>query len=355
MSALRFLALALLAALAAGPQEQQQPTFRTGVLVVVAPTLVTDGDGSFVHGLERQHFMLFDNGKPQDIKVDVSFIPISLVVAIQANSAVEAVLPRVRKIGTLLHHLVAGEHGEVAILAFDHRVQLKQEFTSDTDKIQQALQKITPGGQNSAMVDAVLGGIRMLRRRPESRRRVLLLISETRDRGSEAGKREVLDVAQFANVSVYSLNINRLITTLTARAEPPRPDHVPFTARPVPAGVPQTPHAAAQVSGNATNSANFVPVFVEIFKAVKYIFVDNPVELFTKWTGGTEHAFITQNDLEAAVRRIGEELHSQYILSYAPNNQNEGGFHEIVVQVSRPGLRIVTRPGYWIAAQPGGN
>ncbi|MEK7404635.1 MAG: VWA domain-containing protein [Acidobacteriota bacterium] len=355
MFALRFLALVLLAALAAGPQEQQQPTFRTGVLVVVAPTLVTDGDGNFVHGLERQHFRLLDNGKPQDIKVDASFIPISLVVAVQANSAVEAVLPRVRKIGTMLHYLVAGEQGEVAILAFDHRVQLKQEFTSDTDKIQQALQKITPGGQNSAMMDTVLEGIRMLRRRPENRRRVLLLISETRDRGSEAGKREVLEAAQFANVSVYSLNINRLITTLTARPEPPRPDHVPFTARPVPAGVPQTPHAAAQMSGNATNSANFVPVFVEIFKAVKYIFVDNPAELFTKWTGGTEHPFITQNDLEAAVRRIGEELHSQYILSYAPNNQNEGGFHEIVVQVNRTGLRVVTRPGYWIAAQPGSN
>ncbi len=346
----------LLLACAWAQPEQEQPTFRAAVEVVVVPTIVLDRDGNFVHGLERQDFLLLDNGKPQDIKVDVTFIPISLVVAVQANSAVEAVLPKVQKIGAMLHYLVAGEQGEVAVLAFDHRVQLIQDFTNDTDKIQEAFRKLKPGSQNSAMVDAVMYGIRMLRRRPENRRRILLLISETRDRGSEARKRDVLEAAQFANVVVYSLNINRLVTTLTAKPMPPRPDPFPPAARPLPAGVPATPHAAAQVSGNATNSANFIPVFVEIFKAVRDIFIDNPVELFTKWTGGTEHPFITQAHLESAVRRIGEELHSQYIISYTPNNKEEGGFHEIQVLVrGRNDVKVLTRPGYWMAAQPSGN
>lgn len=336
-------------------QQDPQATFRTGVQVVVAPTIVLDRDGQFVHGLERQDFILLDNGKPQDIRVDVTFIPISLVVAVQANSDVEAVLPRVQKIGSMLHYLVAGEQGEVAVLAFDHRVQLVQDFTSETDRIQEAFKKLRPGSQNSALTDAALQGIRMLRRRPENRRRVLLLISETRDRGSESKKRDVLEAAQFANVAVYSLNINRLVTTLTAKPPPPRPDPYPPGARPLPAGVPATPHAAAQVTGNPTNSGNFIPVFVEIFKAVRDIFVDNPVEVFTKWTGGTEHPFITQNDLERAVRRIGEELHSQYIISYTPNNREEGGFHEIQVLVrGRNDLRVITRPGYWMAGQPSG-
>ncbi|MCS7315080.1 MAG: VWA domain-containing protein [Bryobacterales bacterium] len=348
--------LACILALPLGAQPGQEPIFRAGVDVVVVPTIVLDRNGNFVHGLERQDFLLLDNGKPQDIRVDVTFIPISLVVAVQANSAVEVVLPKVRKLGTMLHYLVAGEQGEVAVIAFDHRVQLVQDFTTDTDKIQQALAKLRPGSTSSAMVDAVLYGIRMLRRRPENRRRILLLISETRDQGSEARKRDVLEAAQFANVVVYSININRLVTTLTAKPQPPRPDPFPPAARPLPAGVPATPHTAAQVTGNPTNSANFVPVFVEIFRAVRDIFVDNPVELFTKWTGGTEHPFITQEQLERAVRRIGEELHSQYIISYTPNNRDEGGFHEIQVLVrGRNDVRVITRPGYWMAAQPSGN
>ncbi len=49
---------------------------------------------------------------------------------------------------------------------------------------------------------------------------------------------------------------------------------------------------------------------------------------------------------------ISDELHSQYLLSYSPNNKTEGGFHEIKVIVNRPNLEVRTRPGYWVAAQP---
>jgi hypothetical protein len=38
-------------------------------------------------------------------------------------------------------------------------------------------------------------------------------------------------------------------------------------------------------------------------------------------------------------------------LSYSPNNQIEGGFHEIRVVVNRPNLEVRTRPGYWVATR----
>src|ERR1051326_659234 len=50
---------------------------------VVAPTLVFDRDGYYVNGLTGNQFHLFDNGKEQNINVDFSFIPISLVIAVQ--------------------------------------------------------------------------------------------------------------------------------------------------------------------------------------------------------------------------------------------------------------------------------
>ncbi len=344
---------ALLALAGALSQEPPETTFRATVSVVVAPTVVVDRDGNYVHGLKPLDFQLLDNGKPQDIKVDVSFIPISLVVVVQANSAVESVLPKVQKIAPLLTGLVVGDQGEVAIVSFDHRIEVKQDFTSDPDKLSEALHKIRPGSWTSRVVDAFTYAVRMLARRPEHRRRIVLLISETRDGGSEGRKRDALQAAQFANVEVYSVNINRLITTLTRKPMPSRPDPIPPTARPLPAGVPPTPSAAAQVTGNPTNSANFIPLVVEIFKDIKDIFVSNPIEVFTKWTGGEEHSFITQADLERAISHVGERLHSQYIISYSPSNKEEGGFHEIQAFVlNRPELKVRTRPGYWIAARP---
>ena len=51
------------------------------------------------------------------------------------------------------------------------------------------------------------------------------------------------------------------------------------------------------------------------------------------------------------VTRLGEELHSQYLLSYTPNTMEQGGWHEIKVEVARFGLDVRTRPGYWMASK----
>jgi hypothetical protein len=89
---------------------------------------------------------------------------------------------------------------------------------------------------------------------------------------------------------------------------------------------------------------------IEIFKDVKSIWVDNPVEVFTKGTGGSEFGYYKQRGLEEAIARIGAELHSQYFVTYRPNNMGEGGFHEITVTISSPTATTVqTRPGYWIS------
>src|SRR5262249_49974140 len=85
----------------AGGQQPESDEFRIPVTVdvVVAPTMVLDHDGYIVNGLRKDQFHLYDNGKEQDVQVDSSFYPISLVIAIQANSHVEGLLPQVRKIG----------------------------------------------------------------------------------------------------------------------------------------------------------------------------------------------------------------------------------------------------------------
>jgi hypothetical protein len=107
-----------------------------------------------------------------------------------------------------------------------------------------------------------------------------------------------------------------------------------------------------QATGSNGSSAQFVPLMVEMFKDVKYVFWKDPVDVFTKGTGGAQFGFVRQRGLEDAIERIGAELHSQYLISYNPNNRDEGGFHEIVVQIAgRRDLKTRTRPGYWLGAK----
>lgn len=325
------------------------PVISTTVKVVIAPTTVTDSSGQYVPGLLPRDFSLYDNGKLQRISQDVAFEPLSLVIAIQASSNMEGLLPKIQKVGALLNDQVLGENGRVAILCFDHRIQTLTDFTSDTTQIQEALKKLKPGSSSSVLNDAAMAGLRMLRHQPSDRRRVLLLVGETRDNSSELRPRDVLTEAEFDNATIYTVDVSHMVTTLTSKPMPPRPPAIPPAAQHMPDGSVATPTTQIQ---NDNGNGNWVPMFTEIFRGVKGLFIDNPCELYTKYTGGKEYSFATQNKLERVLQNIGDDLHSQYLLSYTPNNLNEAGFHDIKVTVNRPDLKIRTRPGYWVAARP---
>jgi VWFA-related protein len=326
---------------------EKDVVIQTNVNVVIAPTTVRDKSGDYVDGLQLQDFELYDNNKLQKITADVRDEPLSLVIAVQKSSNLNDVLPKIQRIGAMLNDLVAGQDGEVAVVAFDHRFQVAQDFTNETQKVSEAMKRLVPGSSQHAVIDAEMQCIRMLRNRPRDRRRVLLLIAEKRDRGSEARLREALTEAQFANVAIYTLDISSTVATLTTRGDPPPPPSIPTTAQHMPAGAAVTPTTVDQNYYNG----NFIPVFEDIFKAVKSLFVDDTLDVFTRFTGGKEYAFVSERSLERAVQGISQELHNQYLLSYTPNNQVEGGFHEIRVVVNRPNLEVRTRPGYWVATR----
>lgn len=320
----------------------------TGVNVVIAPTTVLDKHGDYVNGLQLQDFELFDNNKRQTIKADVHDQPLSLLIAVQKSSNLTDILPKIQRIGSMLNDLIAGQDGETAVLAFDHRIQVAQDFTGDTGKITEAMKKLVPGSSSHAVDDAVMEGIRMLRKREPTRRRVLLVIAEKRDKGSENRVREVLTEAEFANVVIYSLDISSVLAGLTSKAMPQPPPSIPTAAQHMPAGGSATPTTVDQNYYNG----NYIPVFVDIFKAVKSVFVDDALDVFTRFTGGKEYSFVSERSLERAIEGISQELHSQYLLSYTPGNLADGGFHEIRVTVNRPNLEVRTRPGYWVASRP---
>jgi len=73
----------------------------------------------------------------------------------------------------------------------------------------------------------------------------------------------------------------------------------------------------------------------------------DPILVMTRYTGGQHYTLENRHALENAITQIGEEIHSQYLLSYTPANTNEAGFHHIRVIAKRSGMEIRSRPGYW--------
>lgn len=344
----KLLALVCLAGLVtAQDAAKSDTTFKVTTKIVLVPVSVTDRSGEPVNGLTPYDFELFDNGKPQKITEDVTSHPISLVIVIQANSSVEHFLPNIQKLGSLVEGQLLGESGEVAVLMFDHRIQTLLPFTSEPDKLTVALKKVKPGSSTAVVNDAVMEAINMLKTRDKTRHRVVMVIAQNKNNGSTISTREVMSEADFAQVVIYPIDISKVISELTATPQPNRPNAIPPEARPITRGIIETSTTDSQ-----TNMGNWVPLFKDIFDVAKNIFVPNPLTVYAKYTGGHQYAFDNQKDLERAVSAIGSTLHSEYMLTYTPNNMEEGGFHQIVVHVKHRDLKITTRDGYYIAGKP---
>ena len=324
---------------------------RVSTQTVLVPTSVLDPDGhGYVNGLQASDFEVLDNDKPQKVQSEITEQPMSVVVVVQKNSDVEPLLPKIRKSGVLFHGLVTGEDGDVALLAFDHEMHHMLDFTSDPEKIDDAMQKITAGSSTAAMIDAVTDANHMLQRHDPNnkRRRVIILMSTNVDRGSQMHLDEAVRQIQFSGVIVYAVNISKMLSALLKKEGYPRSPNgniPPEGMPPLPGGNVRSGTSDIQ-QGLGTNALNIVP---PLYHSIHDLFKKTPAESLTLLTGGREYSFARQRALEDAITDIGKDLNSQYILSYTPTakTKEEPGYHNIRVLVNRPGLIIRTRSGYW--------
>ncbi len=331
--------------------ETDANTIRVTKRVVLVPTSVLDPDGhGYVNGLQAKDFEVLDNNHKQKVDAEVTEQPMSVVLLIQSNADTEPLLPVIKKSGILMHGLVTGQGGDLAIVTFDHQMHDLQDFTSDPDKIDDAMQKIRTGSSVAALVDAVTYADHMLERHDpgNARRRVIVLMSRNVDNGSQMHLPEAIRQIQFHNIVVYSINISKMVTTIMKKEPYPRPANAGIPVEgmpPLPGG--QVRSESSNIQQNyETNALSAVP---PVYRSIRDLFKKTPAEALTSITGGNTYSFARQHALEDAIQDIGADLNSQYILSYTPTEdvKETPGYHTIQVVVDRPGLKIRTRTGYW--------
>src|SRR5579871_6047030 len=230
------LTIAGLLALASTGYAAAQPAFHVQAKVVQLAVTVSGRDGRSVDGLLARDFQILDNGVRQHAAVDdfSSGLPaISLVAAIQTAGISKPALVSVRRIGGMLQPLIVGARGEVAIVAYDSRVRWLQDFTRDDDQIRAAVKNLkSESGSQARMLDAVSAAADHLRER--SGRKILLLIGETRDRGSETKFEQALNAIERQGIQVYASHYSAYATSLISKSrdQPDAPPSGPESANP---------------------------------------------------------------------------------------------------------------------------
>ena len=334
-----------------------QAKVKVQVALVNTPVTVRDGRGEMVHNLEAQDFQITDNGVAQQIShFDLGGDPLSMVILLQTSSRIEPLLPQIRKTGILFTETVMGPTGEAAAVGFNDSVDKLQDFTTNADLIENAIAHLGQGTSGSKLYDAMAVGVEMLSGRPQAtadkpgRRRVLMILSEATDAGSEAKLGEVLRRAQLANVTIYCVGLSTTRAELQAKAKDTRPQITPPGTFPLPPqpGTPQTPTSEENRYGNIDLMAAAVWAVEHIHDQVK----DHALEVAATATGGVHLSTFKDRSIEKAIDEIGGELHSQYTISYTPTGSDAAGYHEIKVNIVRndaKNLKVRARPGYYLA------
>jgi len=309
-----------LLALLSGSAFSQETTFHSQSNVVVIPALVKSAKGEIVYGLGAKDFLVEDDGVEQAVRLDeaADAAAVSVVVAIQRGRRADYEFPRIRGLSAMLDPLVEDGHGRLAIVEFDRQVELVQDFSSNPEKTAETLRRLQPGDEGAAILDAVDYSVKLLEQAPKGRQRVLLLISETRDHGSQAKVEDVVAEIGQSTTAVYALAFS------------PSRSNVLDTMR-----------------GNNLNEMNPSPdLLAPLIMAVEAMKKNTP-KAVASLTGGEYEMFATGKNFDRRMVDFTNHLHSRYLLSIEPKNPH-AGLHQIRVRLRDAGDRVVlARSSYW--------
>jgi VWFA-related protein len=259
-------------------------------------------------------------------------------------------LPAIQKSAIVFTQTIVGPSGEAAVLSYDSAVEHLLPFSTDNDKIEKAIANLRVGNGGAHLYEALGAAVELLRDRPAGQRRAIVVVGEASDGGSEQRLGRILRDAQLANIVIYSVGLSTTAAGLRSRPSQAGPAQAtpPGTfGGPSFPGTAQTPTSQAQYGGNI----DLLGLSEWAVRNVKAVVKDRPLEVAATATGGAFQPAFLDSKIENAIDAIGGELNSQYMLSYRPTGSDTPGYHTIKVTVDRPGVKVRTRPGYFLEAK----
>lgn len=321
----------------------QQPSLRTQANVVLVPALVKDRGGHLIYGLQASDFLVEDDGIEQPIRLDDSpeSTPLSLVVCIQLGRAAAAELPRIRTLGTMLDPILSSGRNRAAIVTFDSTMELTRNFTTNGALIAADLKQLRPGDDGAAILDAVRYSVALLKSEPPERRRVLLLVSETRDHGSRLNFEDTVREITDSNTLMYTLAFSPAVSDIldTARGN---------TERRMPVKQPNPTSEDIQnglvlPDGTPRGTIGLMPLVILAAQAMR----KNTPKTIAALTGGEYELFESHQSFEARMVEFANHLYNRYLLSFEPKDPHPG-LHKVTVRLRQQrNAEVLARERYW--------
>jgi Ca-activated chloride channel family protein len=283
---------AVIAASAGVWAQQQAPMFRSGTEVVDLYVTVTDENGRLVPNLVQNDFAVFDDRQPQELILFENDVqPITVVVMLDTSASMTPSL-ELLKAGAeqFLIRMLPDDRGRVG--AFNDKIEMAPEtFVGDRDTLIDALGYLDFGNP-TRLYDAIATSVDALK--GLDGRRVVLVFTDGDDTSSDIGWKDVLEEAVIEEVMIYAIGLesNYFNGVRQVRSRP-----------------------------------------------------DRNLKKFAEETGGGYFELKETDELGPTFTRVAQELHSQYVLGFAPTTR-DGELHDLEVRLRGERLTARARRSY---------
>ena len=301
---LSFAALAGIAAVSVALRAQQsQPVQGSDSAPIVAEVTrvnmlftVTDKKGRFVTDLNKNDFQVFESKKRQEIMEFTSEtdLPLRLAILIDTSNSIRDRFRFQQEAATNFINSVMREQDKGTLVSFDTAAEVITDLTNDTNKLENGVRELRPGG-GTALYDAIYLACKekLMRDQPMYKfRRAMVILSDGDDNESRYSRDQALEMAQRADTVIYTI------------------------------------------------STNITHVETDGDKVMRY---------FAEQTGGVAFFPFQAKDLNQSFENIANELRHQYNLFYRPDPlKTDGQYHPVEIRVKgRKDLIVRARKGYY--------
>ena len=298
--------------------------FKSDVDIVTVDVAVLDNKGHFIPGIPAGNFRVLEDNVPQPVKsVNPGEAPMTVAMVIEFSNLFqqywsETWYQTLTASWGFLQSLKPDDY--VAVVAYDIRPEILTDFTTDKNKVRDAMQRLNiPAFSESNLYDALtdtadrMSGI--------EGRKAIVLIASGIDTFSKINYGEARKKLQQAGVPVY------------------------------PIGLMQALRIMAESYGALGPIQN-----------LDFLQADNAMRTFAKETGGIAFFPRFYGEFPAIFQNIQQALRNQYVLTYEPTNKaHDGTYRKIKVDLVNPAtnepLKVTDEKGkpikYQIVAKTG--
>ena len=182
--------------------------------------------GKPVENFNAADFQVLNDGKPQPVRMIARVagppLPIYAVIVLQLDVGSAPALAKLKKAASLIGRYITNDTGTgqpclSAVVTAADEVELAQSFTADPDTLGETFAKLSATGNSGRLIDGVSLACDLLSKTPAAARRVIALISESRDEQSSAHFPDVVVKAQRNDVVIYTISYSPILTAFTQK------------------------------------------------------------------------------------------------------------------------------------------